>query len=191
MNQIVSYVRSFLALFIVITLLLQLVSGEHLKKYIRFFAGMMLSFGVLYPVFSFFYDSEDFLKLIQYETFEEELTETARAVSRMEYISSDYYLVQYEEAVEGDAALLVDECIAPYGLTASEVEVKLTEEYAISKIELTISRKNAEDIEVERIMIGTAMESGNEKVMEIVKEELKSYYRIEENAIQIKFAGGG
>ena len=50
MNGIFSYLKSYVILFLVLTILLEMVPKAGMQKYIRFFSQMILAFGLLYPV---------------------------------------------------------------------------------------------------------------------------------------------
>lgn len=63
----VAYVRGFIVLFVVLTILLHLPPQENYRKYIRFFTELILTLALLTPVLSVFCDSAEFLELIEYE----------------------------------------------------------------------------------------------------------------------------
>ena len=50
MNGIFSYLKSYVILFLVLTILLEMVPKAGMQKYIHFFSQMILVFGLLYPV---------------------------------------------------------------------------------------------------------------------------------------------
>ena len=134
----VRYVRGFLALFIIMLLLLQLVPEEGMKKYIRFFSRLVLSLGFLYPLLSVFCDSDAFLEKIQYETFAESLREISADTAKLEYLQNDYYLEKYEEAVEQDVYRTAENYVEPYGLTVGEVEVTLSGGYEVETLKVSL-----------------------------------------------------
>ena len=53
MNGIFSYLKSYVILFLVLTILLEMVPKAGMQKYIRFFSQMILVFGLLYPVLGY------------------------------------------------------------------------------------------------------------------------------------------
>ena len=102
--QIAAYIKSFLVLFVVVTVILQLIPGTQLKKYIYFFAQFVLVIGILHPLLSFFWDTDVFLEQIEYEAFSENLAETARGASRIAEGQKEDYLKKYESIVAQDVA---------------------------------------------------------------------------------------
>ena len=189
MMEMVGFIRSFLVLFIIVMLLLQLVSGEKMKKYICFFSRLILSLGFLYPVLSFFYDSDAFLEKVQYETFTENLTEISKDVSRLAYLQNDYYLEKYEEAVEQDVYRIAENCAESYGLIVGEVKVELSGDYTIEEMEVILKEKGERGIEIESVMIEEGKKQGNKVICENLKEKLEDYYQLEETEVYVSYAG--
>ena len=69
MNGIFSYLKSYVILFLVLTILLEMVPKAGMQKYIRFFSQMILVFGLLYPVLGWMGESDAFLEKIEYQSF--------------------------------------------------------------------------------------------------------------------------
>ena len=179
MTELVRYVRGFLALFIIMLLLIQLVPEEGMKKYIRFFSQLVLSLGFLYPLLSVFYDSDAFLEKIQYETFVESLREVSEDTAKIEYMQNDYYLEKYEEAVEQDVYRTAENYVEPYGLTVGEVQVTLSGEYEVVSLKVSLKDEGEGDIEPVSIALAEGKKIGNESVCEKLKVELETYYQLE------------
>lgn len=189
MTELVRYVRGFLALFIIMLLLLQLVPNEGMKKYIRFFSGLVLSLGFLYPLLSFFCDSDAFLEKIQYETFVESLREISEDTARLEYMHNDYYLEKYEEAVEQDVYRTAENYVEPYGLTVGEVEVVLSKDYEVEALSVALKEKTEGEIEPVSVVIEEGKKIGNESLCKKLKGELETYYRLEETEASVWYEG--
>lgn len=178
MTELVRYVRGFLALFIIMLLLLQLVPEEGMKKYIRFFSRLVLSLGFLYPLLSVFCDSDAFLEKIQYETFAESLREISADTAKLEYLQNDYYLEKYEEAVEQDVYRTADNYVEPYGLTVGEVEVTLSSGYEVETLKVSLKDEGEGEVEPVSIALAEGKKIGNESVCEKLKEELETCYQL-------------
>lgn len=189
MTEIADFVRSFLVLFMIVMLLLQLVPGEGMKKYIQFFSRLILSLGFLYPVLSFFYDNDAFLKKIEYETFTENLAEISRDMSRLEFVQNDYYLEKYELAVEQNVCRVAENYVEPYGLMVGEVKVELNERYAIEEMEVKLKEKEEGEIKIESVLIEEGKRQGNRVICEKLKEELENYYQLDETEAYVSYAG--
>ena len=84
MSVIYDYLKSFLALLLLLMVLNHLVPRKSFQKYVRFFSEMLLAFGILYPVLNLFGDSDFFLEKIHYETFAEELKEASLDAEKIE-----------------------------------------------------------------------------------------------------------
>lgn len=189
MTELVRYVRGFLTLFIIMVLLLQLVPGEGMKKYIRFFSQLVLSLGFLYPLLSFFCDSDAFLEKIQYETFVENLREISDDTARLEYLQNDYYLEKYEAAVEQDVYRTAENYVEPYGLTVGEVEVALSGDYEVEALKVALKEKTEGDIEPVSIVLEEGKKIGNESVCKKLKAELETYYQLEGTEAAVCYEG--
>lgn len=185
MNAIFGAFKGFIALFLVLTVLVHMVPKESLKKYVRFFAEMVLAFGLLSPILSLFGNSNAFLKDIDKEEFMEELTETARAAEKIEFLQNDYYVGQYEEMI----GLQVREMAEGYGFTVIGVTVDLSEVYEVESIILEIADQGNEEIVIGEITVnGESKEKdkhSEEAAYRELKEKLVSYYQLTEKQLAI------
>lgn len=183
-----SYVRGFIVLFVLLTLLLYLPPGKSYQKYIRFFAEIILTLGILSPVLSVFCDSEEFLELIEYEEFTDGLSEISRDTQRMEYINNSYYLEKYESAIEEDVKRIAEQ----YGFVVQEANVTLSREYTVEKIQLWLTSQTKERIVVEKIVLKEQEEQiGTDAVYAGLKQELSDYYQLDGAMIEIQYTGNG
>lgn len=163
-----AYVRGFIVLFVVLTILLHLPSQENYGKYIRFFSELILMMALLAPVLSVFCDSDELLELIEYEAFTEELSMVSEDMEHIEYLYGDYHREVYEDAIGEDVKRIAE----GYRFSVQEVEVKLSEEYEVEYIALRISGEGEADIDRE------------------LKAELMGYYQLEEKEIEIRYGKG-
>ena len=190
MSAVVNYIRSFMALFIVLMLLLQLVPGKNLKRYIQFFAEVVLSLGLFFPLLSFLFDSDEFLQKIQYEAFTESLSEISKDTSRMEFLQNDHYLKEYETAVEEDAKQLAERYVEQYDLCVAEANVSMTEQYELSSMEIVLAERT-DKITIEPIKLEgekqTEKQPAKLAICQKLKEELMSYYQMEEEDIEVRY----
>lgn len=183
-----SYVRGFIVLFVLLTLLLYLPPGKSYQKYIRFFAEIILTLGILSPVLSVFCDSEEFLELIEYEEFMESLSEISRDTQKIEYINNDYYLEKYESAIEEDVSGIAEQ----YGFTVQEAKVDLSREYTVDKIQLWLTDRIEERIVVERIVPKEQEdETGTDAAYAGLRQKLSEYYQLDAAMIEIQYARNG
>lgn len=179
-----SYIRGFLALFVLVTLLIYMVPEGSFKKYIRFFAEVILTFSFLSPVLSVICDSDEFLELIRYEEFTESLSEISRDTQRMEFIRNDYYIEEYETAIGEDVKRIAEQ----YGFTVQSVDVKLNDDYTLDAIRLTITDRKEQDVAIGKITLEDhTMSRNHEGIYAGLRQELVNYYQLEEGLIDIRY----
>jgi hypothetical protein len=167
MEGILEHLRSFVVLFLIVMLLIQMVPREHLKKYIRFFGELVLALGFLSPILKGICESDSFLADIAYEEFAEELEQMAKDSRKVQYLKNDYYKEAYENAIAAEVESLAHQC----GYEAAEADVALTEQFAMESVYLVLK---GEEMEEE---------------YEALRQELSAYYGLEESSIVI--VGGG
>ena len=187
MNAILHYVKSFMILFLVLKLLIQMVPKEKFQKYIRFFAELILVFGLLCPVLRYLGEEEAFLELVEYNEFMEGLQEASMNAERITFLQNDSYVTQYEKAIESDVVLLSEQ----QGFTVKKAEVTLSNQYEIKKISLVITDQGNEDIVIGKIILENGTEEKKENTEEAayqkLKEKLLSYYQLTENQLEILY----
>lgn len=181
------YVKSFLVLFVLLQLLLYLPPGKTYQRYIRFFAEMTLTLGLLAPVLSFVYDSEEFLAMIDYEEFTEELSGIARDMDRIEFIQNDGYLQEYEKAIAQDVCLIASQTGEAYGYQVQKAWVTLSEDYRIAGIQLEIAEQTEAQIAIGKVVVGDD-KSETEEVYAGLIQKLSDYYQVDTSAIEIQYA---
>lgn len=167
-----SYIKGFITLFVLLIVLLHLAPGKSYQKYIRFFAEMLLTISLLTPVLSIICDKEEFLDLIKYEEFMSELQETSKDMEKIEYLHNDYYIEEYESAIETDVCQMAE----AYDFVVQEVKVDMAEDYTISYIKLELTDQTNEQVVIGKIVIDE-----KEKVDVTAKSDHKSDDGAEEN----------
>lgn len=110
MSALLEYVKSFLALFLLIKILLYLAPKKIFSGYISFFSGVILALGMLYPILKLFGSEEMLLEKIQYEEWEEKMYELSIDAKLWQAESLDQYEdlleeVMQTESFEGDKSL--------------------------------------------------------------------------------------
>ncbi len=178
------YIRSFLALFVLLMLLLYLVPGEGFRKYIQFFSEILLAIGFLYPVLSVLYDSDAFLEKVEYEAFAEGLSEIARDTRKIEFLQNDYYIAEYERAIAMD----VERIAGQYDFDVTGVDVHLTDDYTLDEISLAVTDPSGDEAAVGKVNVSGGIKGGgDEAVFAGLKKELSQYYQIDEALIEISY----
>ncbi len=180
-----SYIQGFLALFVLVAVVLYLPPGRTYQKYIRFFAELVLTIGILMPLLSLVYDSEKFLALVDYEEFTEELSGIAKDMERVEYIRNDGYIEEYERAISEDVRLLAEQTGEAYGYQVQDARVTLSSDYTVERIDLWIAEQTKAQIAIERISLGEAKEE--DAVYAGLVQKLSDYYQVDRSAIEIRY----
>lgn len=184
MNAILEYLKGFLVLFLLLTILVNMVPKESYRKYIRFFSQMILAFGIFYPLFGYLCDEDELLEQIQYETFVEGLTETARDNERISYLQNEFYVEEYEKAIAMDAGTLAEEC----GYTVEEAAVDLSDDFEIEQIRLVLLQTGKEEIVIGEIQMEPETEKTDQtedEKYQLLKEKLIHYYQLTEEQLFI------
>lgn len=175
-----AYIKGFVTLFVLLALIIYLTPQSRYQKYIRFFAELILTVGILSPVLSMFGGSEKFLDMIAYEEFEAGLSEITRDLDRMEYIHQDAYIREYEEAIAADVVQIAEE----YGFAAREATVHLGEDYTVKKITIWLADAKGERITVGQILLEETKEEVPPVYAGLV-QKLSDYFKVDSAQITI------
>lgn len=189
------FVESFIALFILLTVLLHLAPQKSYQKYIRFFAEMILTISLITPVMSVICDKEEFLNLIEYEEFMAELQETSKDMEKIEYLHNDYYIQEYESAIETDVRQMAE----AYDFVVQEVKVDMTEDYTIDHIGLELTDQTNGQVVIGKIVIDKDRVGDSSETSEVesdaeyaaLLQDLEDYYQIDRSKIGIQYTKVG
>lgn len=173
MKVIFDYLKGFIALSLLLTVLNQIVPNKSFQKYIHFFSEMILAFGMIYPLLNLFGESDFFLEKIHYKAFIEELNEISMDAEKIQYIKNDVYVQEYEEAI----ALDVGNLVSRYDYETKYVSVELSDTFEIEQIlvELAECKKEEKNILEEEL------------VCQELEEKIMSYYEIEKEQLSVVF----
>lgn len=173
MKVIFAYLKGFIALSLLLTVLNQIVPNKSFQKYIHFFSEMILAFGIIYPMLNLFGESDFFLEKIHYKAFIEELNEVSMDAEKIQYIKNDVYVQEYEEAI----ALDVGNLLSRYDYETKYVSVELSDTFEIEQIlvELAECKKEEKNILEEK------------QVCQELEEKIMSYYEIEKEQLTVVF----
>lgn len=180
------YIKGFLTLLILLTILLYLPPGKSYQKYIHFFAELIMTIALLSPILSIFYDSEEFLDMVEYEAFMEELSAVSRDMDQIEFLHSDYHRDTYEEAIAMD----VERIAEGYAFEVQDVTVALSEEYTVQEISIEIAEDTSGEIDVERSALQEANAERGAMIGARLKQELMEYYQLVESQVKIQYSAG-
>ena len=130
MDGILSLIKEFLIIYLILTILMHLTSCDQYKKYLRFFSGIILLMALISPVLELFGSAGKLESLISYEAFWEQLDSTRQDSKKLEFMQNDHYIRKYESVIADEIMLQAKERELP----VSQVQVELTEDYEISSV---------------------------------------------------------
>ncbi len=99
--MILSFVKGFLTLFLLIKVLLHFVPKNVFEKYIAFFSGVILVIGLLYPALQVIGQEEAILEKLQYEHWEAELLGIAEEAEKLEEAGGQVMEEYYRKMADG------------------------------------------------------------------------------------------
>ena len=142
MRVILNWMKEFLLLYLILTILMHLAAAEEYKKYLRFLSGMILLLVLISPVLRLF-GEDSRLKIVQsYEDFWEKMDDFSSDVQQTAYLQNARSLQQYEKAVAADLSARLQE----QGFLVSQVSVSLSDDYEISSISVWLDvQQKSED----------------------------------------------
>ena len=183
-----SYVKGFMALFVVLTVLLHLSPGESYRKYIRFFSEFILMLALISPVLSLLGDDEELLNLVDYEAFQAELSAVSEDTQHIEYLYNEKHRAVYEQVIAEDVKKMAEGC----GFLVQEIDVELSEEYTIDSVSLVvIEGEDERQVRIRRIDVsGDEAGSDNDAAFAELEQELMKYYALDESRIEIRYGNG-
>lgn len=130
MDAVINWIKEFLIIYFILTILMHLVANDQYKKYLRFFSGIILLTALISPVTKLFGNAGQLESLISYEAFWEQLDSARQDSQKMEFLQNDHYVKKYEEAAAKDMyAQAVQQ-----GYPVSRVSVTLTKDYEIHSV---------------------------------------------------------
>lgn len=127
MDIILNWIKQFLVIYLILTILMHLSAADHYKKYLRFFSGIVLMLALISPVLRLSGGSGRLEELIAYETFWEQLDSARQRALKLEFLQSSNYIRKYESAVAKDMMLAA----ARQELPVRQVSVSLSDGYEI------------------------------------------------------------
>ena len=92
-----AYMRGFVILFVLLVLLSYLPPGKQYRKYIRFYAQLLMVLAALRPLFVLFGGKDTFYEKMAYAQCMEKLSEFSRDTQKIAYLNQDLSLIHISE----------------------------------------------------------------------------------------------
>lgn len=161
MEAIMNWIRSIVILYVVGQVIVYLAQGKRYEKYIRFFLQLLLVLTIARPVFFVLGDEEEFKSRISYHQLSQVLREQSSQLEQLQEGSDAMYIRECERVVEEDVCSFVEQNYQ----TCRETEVKLSDEFQIEQIVVTVEQ----GVDVRKIAEG-----------------LCEHYELSENQVEVK-----
>lgn len=179
MSYIYTWVKNLVCFYLLLTVVLHLLPQKSYRKYVRFFAGMLLTILVVSPVLSLMGNEEALKSKISQAEFFQDMDNIKLDTEHLEAVQKEAYLREYEHALEMDVGRMAKQ----RQLEAQAVEVRLSEEYELESIEMTVSFVGDDSIFVQKASY--ADDSTEYPQVYELRQDLMEYYRLEESRINI------
>lgn len=130
LDGIMNWMKEFLIVYLLLTILTNLVAVDRYKKHLHFFSGVVLLFVFLAPVLGVFGKAGKLESLISYEAFWEKLDSAKQDMEKLEFLQNSQTVAKYEQAV----ALNIQQQAQENDMPVRQVRVRLTDSYEIRQV---------------------------------------------------------
>lgn len=174
MEGIVTWIRNIACLYLVLSLILNILPDVEEKKYIQFFGSILVTICLLHPILEFGNVGERLEQNVISNVLEESFVEMMRQTNQKEIVGVSYV----REACEMEMKRQVNQWMQVYGYEVISCEVEFWEEEVLELKDLHIKVRNRK----EEVRSKT-------KQIEFLKNELINVYNIPEGNINISIQG--
>ncbi|MBR1390013.1 MAG: stage III sporulation protein AF [Lachnospiraceae bacterium] len=147
MEQLMTWLKGILILFVAGNLLIYLVQGKTYEKYIRFFFQMVLLFAVIAPAASLLQSRDNFFDRISFYEWKQELENERVDILQFQTEYDDDYRAKCEELLENE----IRSFLKLHGWEVTKIQAVLTEDYSIEEV-LVETEKEEEKQELFRLL---------------------------------------
>lgn len=179
MSYIYGWVKNLVCFYLLITVVLHLLPQKSYRKYIHFFLGILLTILVASPILSLLGNEEEILQKISQIEFFQDMDNIKLDTEHLETTQKELYIKEYERALGMDVSRMAEE----RQLVPQKVEVRLTEEYQVDFIEMTVSFQEEDSIFMQKASY-TEDHEEYPQVYEL-RRDLMEFYRLDEEQIHI------
>lgn len=166
MDAILNWMKEFLMLYLILTILMHLAAAEEYKKYLRFLSGMILLLVLISPALRLFGEDSRLKVLQSYEDFWSKMDDFSSDAQQTALIQDAHTLEKYEKAVAADLSARMQE----QGILVSQIRVSLSDDYEINSI---------------AVWLDTQLKSEDPSVRDRLAVLLQDTYHLEERQIFI------
>lgn len=130
MSAVLSWMKEFLILYLVLTILTQLAAAEEYKKYLRFLSGMILLLVLVSPALRLFGNDSGTKAFASYDAFWAGMDGFMPGLQKTERLQEQRQLEIYEKAAAADLAAQAK----AQGIAVSHARVSLSENYEVKNV---------------------------------------------------------
>lgn len=166
MSAILNWIKEFLILYLILTILMQLTAAEEYKKYLRFLSGIILLLVLVSPVLHLFGEDGSLKIMRPYTEFWQNMDGFSLDAQQAEFLQNEQSFQKYEKAAAAEIAARAQE----QGIAVSQVRVSLSDDYAVNYVSVWLdARQKGKD------------PSGKDRMVSL----LKDIYHLEDRQIFI------
>ncbi len=155
MHGVMQWMKEFLILYLLLTILMQLAAVDEYKKYLRFLSGILLLLVLISPLLRLLTGDSGLEILQAYDRFWERLDTVSADTRDMEFSKAGWGLTAYEDAVAADLLSKVQQKDIP----ASRVSVSLSETCQIQRVTVWLDTHGQEDLLAEEELLAFLTET--------------------------------
>lgn len=192
------WISSIVAVVILATLLDMVLPNGNLKKYTKFFIGLITILVILQPIIKLTGDYSQFTKSLWIHQLDAEF-ETMNVQSKALEINQEKFLMElYKDRLEEDIVSRIDKYTSDLDVSVNVTLDKTQDQniFSLSRIDITIGASNALEIEPVDISIGDKLPVKKEILSNLnlqdtdidikaIKEDLSTTYEIDKSRIYI------
>ncbi len=141
MEAVREWMKEFLVIYLILTILMHLAAAEPYKKYLRFFSGIILLAVLASPLLRFSGNGNKGGLQAYYDRFWQELDRAQQETMDFESVQNSRFAERYEMAAEKGILKRVQEMGIPLG----RVRVQISSDYEIESISAWMQTQNQQD----------------------------------------------
>ena len=130
MHAVIHWMKEFLILYLLLTILMQLAAAEEYKKYLRFLSGIILMLVLVSPLLRLLTGDGGLEMMQSYDRFFGQLDAVSQDGDQLQFLQDGHNLAAYEDAVSADILSQARQKNIP----VTGVSVSLSETYQIKTV---------------------------------------------------------
>lgn len=166
MSTILNWIKEFLILYLILTILTQLAAAEEYKKYLRFLSGMILMLVLVSPMLRLLGSEGGDLVQASYERFWSSMDDVSSQALQIGRLQEQRQMEKYEQAA---ASALIAQA-KEQGIAVSRASVSLSDDYTINSVAVWLDAQQKQD---------------DPAVRDRMEELLRQLYQLQERQIFI------